>query len=40
MEDHGITSDRGLLGRGSVLVGMKYSRSAKLENTLDGATGY
>ena len=44
MEDDGITSERGPLGRGSVdaigaLVGFKYLSSAILENTRDSATG-
>ena len=44
MEDDGITSERGLLGRRSVdaigaLVGFKYLSSAILENTCDSVTG-
>ena len=43
MEDDGITSERGPLGRGSVdaigaLVGLKYLSSAILENTRDSTT--
>ena len=45
MEDDGITSERGPLGRGSVdtvgaLVSLKYFSSAILKNTRHSANGY
>ena len=45
MEDDGIASKRGPLGRASVdavgaLVGLKYLSSAIFKNTCDSATGY
>ena len=45
MEDDGITSEKGSLGRKSIdaistLVGLKYLRIAILESTHDSATGF